>query len=121
MLFQSGWNRQNHANLKFLWFEDIVSDMHSAIQDMAFFLGKSLSSESLRALASHLQIDNFRKNNAVNMEISYGKESNGSFIRRGSVGGWRDHFSDERVIDWAQWIESNTHGSGLELLKYLLK
>ena len=108
----SGWSRRNHPNLKFVWFEDMKSDIGKIIDEMSLFLKSPLSSESKKSgLISHLHIDNFRKNSSVNMKTSY---ENGTFIRKGSVGGWKQHFDDEIVRDWKVWIEERTKETGIQ-------
>ena len=65
-------------------------------------------------LESHLHIDNFRHNKAVNMTTTYDeKTSNGSFIRKGKVGGWREEFSDETLQKWRVWVAEKTKGTDL--------
>ena len=116
----SGWTRRDHKNLKFLWFEDMKSDLSTVLYEMCDFLGVKMTTKQVNQLEDHLHIDNFRKNNSVNMTSNYSKEkSNGSFIRSGKVGGWRQHFSDERVEDWRNWIEDNTKGTGLSFSQML--
>ena len=93
------------------------SDLGSVIDSVTTFLGqdKVMTSDKREALRSHLHIDNFRKNKSVNMESSYANgESNGSFIRKGAVGGWRSFFTEERVEDWKMWVEENTKGTGID-------
>jgi len=97
---KSGWTLRNHSNLKFLWFEDMKRSLSKVIDELCTFLHVQMSEESKGLLENHLHIDNFRKNPAVNMEISYGKGNKeaGGFIRKGAVGGWRNYFSEVRPI-----------------------
>ena len=64
-------------------------------------------------LLEHLDIKKFRHNPAVNMETlrPSGRlnDGQGSFIRKGEVGGWREEFGDyfglEKAFD--DWIDEN--------------
>ena len=100
--------------MKFLWFEDMKRGMSTILPEMCEFLGHTLSQEKFAQLESHLHIDNFRHNKAVNMTSNYDDKSRGSFIRKGKVGEWRELFSEERTQDWRQWVAENTKGTDLK-------
>ena len=106
---KSGWNRRDHPNLKFIWFEDMKKNLSTIIDEMVTFLGYHMTAKKIAQLEAHLHIDNFRKNESVNMK-HYEK---GTFIRKGSVGGWRGYFEDERIVDWQTWLAEETEGTGL--------
>ena len=44
------------------------------------------------------------------------KKSKGSFIRKGIVGDWKNHFTPEMNAEWDPWIEENLKGSGLKMV-----
>ncbi|XP_069365735.1 uncharacterized protein [Maniola hyperantus] len=80
------WEKRNHPNMLFLFYEDMIKDLAGAIRRVASFYGKALSEEQINRLVDHLDIDNFRKNKSVNMQEL--KElgiftSDGDFIRKG--------------------------------------
>ena len=67
-------------------------------------------------LEAHLHIDSFRNNKSVNMTTNYSNESsNGSFIRKGSVGDWRNHFTEDIISGWREWIEKETNGTDIPI------
>ena len=107
---KSGWFRRHNPNLKFIWFEEMRRDLPGIIDEMTYFLGYRMENSKKEQLASHLQIDNFRKNPSVNMTTNYEK---GTFIRKGSVGGWRELFTPDMVKDWKSWIAEETLSTGL--------
>ena len=80
------------------------------IDEMTHFLGYHMENKKKAQLANHLHIDNFRKNPSVNMSTNY---EQGTFIRKGSVGGWRELFSPDMVRDWKSWIAEEILSTGL--------
>ena len=74
-----------------------------------------------------MRIDNFRKNDAVNMKPPKGivpdeVREKFNFIRKGKVGDWKDHFKcPETLKKFNTWIESNSKdadGTLIEGIKY---
>nr|XP_034840366.1 uncharacterized protein LOC117996417 [Maniola hyperantus] len=110
------WEKRNHPNMLFLFYEDMIKDLAGAIRRVASFYGKALSEEQINRLVDHLDIDNFRKNKSVNMQEL--KElgiftSDGDFIRKGKSGGWRDHFDAEMTAQADEWIAEHLRDTDL--------
>ena len=79
-------------------FEDMKKDLASNVRKVAKFLGKELTDENVEAMVDHLSFKKMKNNPAVNKEegkaIRLFNES-GSFMRKGEVGDWKNHFTDE--------------------------
>lgn len=80
------WNKRHHPNMLFIFYEDLKRDLRGQLEKMSTFLGKELSEDQLNRLREHLQFDNVKKNETINMES--GKKigmlnQDGSFIRKG--------------------------------------
>ena len=58
---QCGWEKRNHPNMKFLWYEDIRADLKGTIKDIAEFLGKPFPGEKVDKLADLMDFSNFKK------------------------------------------------------------
>ena len=74
-----------------------------------------------------MRIDNFRKNDAVNLKPPKGSvpdevREKFNFIRKGKVGDWKDHFTcPETLKMFNTWVESNSKdadGTLIEGIKY---
>ncbi|CAG9829239.1 unnamed protein product [Diabrotica balteata] len=86
-------------------------NLRPTIKKVSLFLEQSYSEEEYEILEEHLSIDNFRNNKSVNAEedkdIGVISNPEGSFIRKGVVGGWRPYFDDELNAEADRWIEEN--------------
>ena len=66
-----------------------------------------MSMEQVNRLAQHCNFKNFKKNESVNGK-NYLPAKNGSFIRKGQVGDWMNHFKDQdKLREFDQWIAEN--------------
>uniref|UniRef100_A0A023F6T1 Putative sulfotransferase n=1 Tax=Triatoma infestans TaxID=30076 RepID=A0A023F6T1_TRIIF len=97
---QEGWERRNHPNFLFFFYEDLLRDLHGNIRKICTFLNKQMTVDEIETLADHLHIDNFRKNCTATSKISKikGMINPGAqgFIRRGKIGG-NVEFNDVKI------------------------
>ncbi|XP_013146116.1 PREDICTED: sulfotransferase family cytosolic 1B member 1-like [Papilio polytes] len=107
---KEAWQLRNHPNMLFLFYEELSKDLPSTVQRVANFLGKTITSEQLTTLCSHLSIENFKNNPSINQDelktlgMLSEKES---FIRKGKSGGWRDYFDEDMTREAQLWIDNN--------------
>jgi len=107
------WTYRDNPNFKFVWYEDMVKDLPKAIQDIADFTNQKVSGDQIEKLVDHCNIDNFKKNDAVNMKPPKGAvpdelRDNFQFIRKGGAGGWKSHFKEESNLKkFDEWIAKN--------------
>ena len=71
------------------------NDQEAAIRKVAKFLGKELSEEKIQSLVKHLDFKSMKQNKAVNYEFLAPNPEDGSFMRKGLVGDWKNYFTDE--------------------------
>nr|CAD7434031.1 unnamed protein product [Timema monikensis] len=110
------WDRRNHPNMMFLFYEELSKDIKSSINKIAQFLGKHLSVKQMTDLATHLHIDNFRNNPAVSPIFGLRglvRQGEQAFIRTGKVGGNSDYFTPELNVQANHWIERNLQHTDL--------
>ena len=85
-----------------LKFEDMRKDMESAIHRMLDFFGIEAEPEVVRSAIANNTLDRMREKETQSTTLHQARGGEeGRFVRKGSVGGWREKFTDEqlRLID----------------------
>lgn len=86
------------------------------------FLGKRLTDEQVAALEDHLSFSNMKKNPALNLEPILammekprpdGTNPDETFIRKGTVGDWKNYMSEELSAKFDEFTERNLRGTDL--------
>ncbi|XP_068585864.1 cytosolic sulfotransferase 3-like [Cebidichthys violaceus] len=92
----TGWweKKQSHPNIHYMFYEDLVEDCGRGIDNLCCFLGLSPSSEEKDMITRRVQFDDMKKNDMVNhSNIRWMDFKKSSFIRKGKVGDWKNHFT----------------------------
>ena len=115
---KEAWNLRDHQNVLFIYFEEMKRDLRKVIERVAKFLDKELSENDIQILLNHLDFKNFKNNSAVNNEVwkSFGlAKQEGSFIRKGEVGGWKKEMEDhpEIVEKLSNWVDESLKATGI--------
>ncbi|CAH0395136.1 unnamed protein product [Bemisia tabaci] len=117
------WAQRNNPDVLFLRYEDMKKDLPSVIRKTAAFLGKSFSEEEVSRLAQHLSFESMKANRAVNYEpvVEINKkynliEKDGTFMRSGSVGGWKNMMTPQTIDQFDAWSDAKVKGSGFKLV-----
>lgn len=115
------WEQRKAPNILFIKYEDMKTDHPSVIRKVAKFLGKELTEEHVEILVKHLSFDSMKKNDSVNMDyyVSKLKENHlanedGSFIRTGKVGKYKEELSPESIKELDAWSKEYIVGTSLE-------
>lgn len=112
------WEKRDEDNLLFLTYEDVKADVRGTMQKIAEFMDKSLTEKDYNALSDFLSVEKMRENKGCNFEPIVGKknyEKNGTrFVRKGIVGDWKNHMTEEICLKFDKWIEESTRGTGLK-------
>ncbi|XP_056279723.1 cytosolic sulfotransferase 3-like isoform X2 [Pseudoliparis swirei] len=91
-----GWweKKQTHPNIHYVFYEDLAEDCGREIEKLCCFLGLSPSPEETERIAQKVHFDEMKKNNMVNLVMFLETDTNKtSFIRKGKVGDWKNHFT----------------------------
>ena len=110
------WSRKDNDNVLFLKYEDLKKDLKSQVKVIAEFIGFNFSDEQSEAVAEQCTFQ------AMKSKYNQSLPSHGlskmfktdSHLRKGIVGDWKNHFSDEQLEEFNQLYKSRMDGSGLE-------
>ena len=74
------------------------------------FLDVSYTDDQVSSLIEHLSIDKMKQNESVDdtkimVKLGIFKEGEGSFVRKGETGGWRNRLDKEMLKTMADWKE----------------
>lgn len=105
------WNKRHLPNLLFNTYEDMKKDFRSTVEKLAKFLDLSLTEETFQELEERVNIEAFRKDVLVNKSNEIPMKAGKSFIRKGVVGDWKNHFDEDMSKEWDVWIEGQTKGT----------
>ncbi|KAF2888820.1 hypothetical protein ILUMI_17353 [Ignelater luminosus] len=115
------WEHRNSPNILFIKYEDMKTNLPSVIRQVAKFLEKDLTDEQIELLTKHLSFESMKNNPSVNFEtyLERLRRSNfvvkdGSFIRTGVVGKYKEELSPEIVKKLDEWIKKNVTGTSFE-------
>jgi len=115
---KSAWARKDHPNLKIFWYEDMKKDFRIIADDLTKFLDHPLSQAKVEELCKHVSFDSMRNNPSTNPTGRKKQtEENKSFFRKGTVGDWKNHFSEEEETTFKAWIKENIEDAGITLPK----
>ncbi|XP_065065255.1 sulfotransferase 1E1-like [Rhopilema esculentum] len=111
------WKRRDHPNVCLLFYEELKADLAGNTRKVAKFLGKEITEEQVAVLVDHLSFKKMKENISVNHEDSQDRKimnKEGSFMRKGEVGDWKNYFTEEMNKRMDEAIEKYFKPVGLE-------
>ena len=113
---KEAWSKREHENVCIVFYEDMKKNMVSCLRKLAKFLGKDFTDEVLEKAADYLDFANTKKRNVSRPFLKMlGKpEGEGSVMRKGVVGDWKNHFTDDMIKRMDEAIEKHLKPIGLE-------
>ena len=103
-MLESGWSRRHEENVLFLWYEEMKEDQQGAIRKIANHLEIAISDLEIEKLADFMTFDNYKKHSSLNVKTDNWHAGKGEVVRKGVVGDWVSHFSQELNSEYDEWI-----------------
>ncbi|XP_042886419.1 sulfotransferase 1C4-like [Penaeus japonicus] len=111
---KEAWERRDHPNLHFVFYEDLKADIMSELKRLDAFLGTGLSHDQLVNVAKHTSFgemksrnnlfinkDMFKNEAIVNQDVL---QKDGGFFRQGKSGDWKAKLTPELIEKMDKWI-----------------
>lgn len=109
------WKMRHEEHILFLRYEDMKKDLAAIVRQVAGFLGKEVDEEQVAWLVHHCSFGEMSKNLAVNNETFMSASSEAAqklkFMRKGTVGDWKNHLTEEQQKAFQAWTLKCLEGS----------
>ncbi|XP_023664866.1 sulfotransferase family 2, cytosolic sulfotransferase 3 [Paramormyrops kingsleyae] len=99
-------------------YEDLVKDLTGALCKISQFLGRKHTPEILQKVAMHCSFSNMKNNSMSNYSLvpqDIMDRSKSSFMRKGIVGDWKNHFSPEQEEKFTTILKEEMKGTSFKL------
>ncbi|KAF0311073.1 Sulfotransferase 1C3 [Amphibalanus amphitrite] len=101
--------REQADHVLCLTYEELHEDRVGAVRRVAEFLDKPLTQEEAEAIARHTEFENMKKNPGCNFKHweqtrMVKTTDEGTFMRKGQVGDWRNYFTEEENDAFMKWV-----------------
>lgn len=83
-----GWEKRDHPNVLFLFYEDLKEDIMREMRRLNAFLGTGYTDEQLLKVAEHTKFSNMKSRSTTNpteaaVKVGRFKAGEGEFVRKG--------------------------------------
>ncbi|CAK9298165.1 unnamed protein product [Gordionus sp. m RMFG-2023] len=93
---KSYWKRKDDTNLLIVRYEDMINNLNEVIMTISKFLGVSLSRSQIANVSNACTFEKMKDNERVNRNwVPLFDQTKSKFIRKGIIGDWKNHFSQE--------------------------
>ncbi|XP_018612588.1 amine sulfotransferase-like [Scleropages formosus] len=93
------YSHKDEMNFLYLTYEEMIQDLRAAVERISMFMGKELINAELDSVAEHSTFDEMSKNpyaNYRNVSDELLHQNKGAFMRKGTIGDWKNHFTREQ-------------------------
>ena len=115
-VLQQGWERKDHPNVHFVWYEDMKKDYRKFLTGLQGFLGlpaSCLEGNALEELIERTSLDSMRQR-----AVKAGEAPNltRKHFRKGQVNGYKAELDQKLVARIDGWIADNLKGTDIKSL-----
>ncbi|XP_028663774.2 sulfotransferase 1C1-like [Erpetoichthys calabaricus] len=94
------WEEKNKRNVLYLFYEDLKENLRNEVIKIVKFMDRSLSEDIINRIVELTTFSNMKDNpmaNYTTIPDSVFDYSKSTFMRKGQVGDWKNHFSAEEA------------------------
>ncbi|XP_077303573.1 sulfotransferase 1C1-like isoform X2 [Lithobates pipiens] len=110
------WKAKDRHQILYIFYEDMIEDPQREIQKVMTFLEKDLPDEVLQKIVQHTSFKMMKKNPMANFTVlptSMFDQTVSSFMRKGQVSDWKNHFLVSQNILFDEEYKKRMAGSRL--------
>ena len=89
-------------------------DLKGAVEAVSQFMGHNLTPSAVELICEQTSFDSMKGNTAVNYSWNEVTEGSQPFFRKGIVGDWKNHFSEEQSARLDAEYTTRLAGTGLD-------
>ena len=104
------WNayKKQEKDILFVFFEDFKLNPKEFIKNIANYLNVELTDEKLRKILEITSFESMKKNPQTNFTSNRRKEEP-EFIRKGTIGDWREYFTNSQIYRFNKYYYKEIH------------
>ncbi|KAJ8354037.1 hypothetical protein SKAU_G00216040 [Synaphobranchus kaupii] len=90
------YSQRDRMNFLYITYEDMIQDLRSVVDRICVFLGRDLTAQQKAHVVEHSTFRNMRRNpsaNYRNVSASLLDHNKGVFMRKGTIGDWKNYFT----------------------------
>uniref|UniRef100_A0A3B4AN13 Sulfotransferase n=1 Tax=Periophthalmus magnuspinnatus TaxID=409849 RepID=A0A3B4AN13_9GOBI len=93
---KSWYLHKDEVNMLFITYEEMIMDLTSAVKKMADFLSIELTEDEVQQVVKHSTFKNMKEMSKANYKRAHPNlidHKEGTFMRKGTIGDWKNHFT----------------------------
>ncbi|XP_042565185.1 amine sulfotransferase-like isoform X1 [Clupea harengus] len=90
------YSHKDEMNILYVTYEDMIQDLRSVVEKVCSFLDRELTDSQMASVVEHARFNNMVRNPSANyrqVSATLLNQQRGSFMRKGTVGDWKNLFS----------------------------
>ncbi|XP_056391280.1 sulfotransferase 1C1-like [Hyla sarda] len=110
------WKAKERHKILYVFYEDMIEDSPREIHKVMRFLGKDLPEDVVQKILHHTSFQSMKNNPMFNFSAlseTVFDQSVSTFMRKGIVGDWKNHFHESQNLIFDKEYEEKMEGSGL--------
>ncbi|XP_059033743.1 amine sulfotransferase-like [Mustela lutreola] len=116
-----GWyEHRSLFNIQFMTYEEMKKDPRCSVLKICKILGKVLSAEDIDAVVRQATFENMKDDPLANYDnikaIAFGPNAKGHFLRKGTIGDWKNHLTVEQNERFDQIFQREMKDFSLEFI-----